>query len=259
MPATTEMSDRNSLPTMPFLAHRYLGWIRRCTVAGGLLATIGLAGAKSASGVAFLLVGLGLLVAAIAVRVHFAHSRQSDRAAAKELAEALRHGDKPPAVSPAALTAWGYQLEPGESCYLDGVPAECLSWYGDPVLIHRRVVLAWGGPLAWGISIFGTLFFWRRNRKKAKAAAPRWRDPESLRLWMTDRRFILHGETGRKSWVQIRWESINDLGVEGDGLVIVLADAADLMPMKVRFGCAAWAQVWADHAASTQIMRSVAV
>lgn len=139
--------------------------------------------------------------------------------------------ESPAAVQPTSLTEAGNQLEPGEPCYLDGATIEVVEWYGDPVLLTRRTTLILGSPVAWMFSAIFTYISWSRNRRKAKKAQPRWRDPENARLWVTDRRLILLSK--QQNWVQIRWPSVRQASLDRDGLVLVLQEF-ESRPLKLR-------------------------
>jgi hypothetical protein len=87
-----------------------------------------------------------------------------------------------------------------------------------------------------------------------RKAQPRWRDPDPAHLWLTDRAFILHGKSGRQSW--LRWEyesSIQDAQLESDGIVLMLAEQPPV-PVKLRLAPAAWSYVLFRFAATGQIV-----
>ncbi|HVA09181.1 MAG TPA: hypothetical protein VNG12_20800, partial [Acidimicrobiales bacterium] len=77
-------------------------------------------------------------------------------------------------------------------------------------------------------------------------------DPERAQLWVTDRRFLLHGRTGNQSWVQIRWESIHQSFLDKDGVVLRL-DEHEHLPMKIRTRAPAWLFVVYRFASSRQV------
>ncbi len=236
--------DRGPAVPTSFLPFKYGRIVRKVSMSGFILVFVGFGAAASPSGVMFLLLGLALVAATTALRIHYRSLRRRDHAAARELAEALRQGRRPAPVGAVALRERGQTLESGENCYLDQHKAECLQWYGEAIARQNRLFLAWGSPLAWVLSITATLMFWSHDRKRAKAAAPAWRDPEPAHVWVTDRRFIIHGESGNRSWVQIRWEHISHMSLESDGLILVLDG---FPPMKLRMGAAAWTYVAVNH------------
>jgi hypothetical protein len=241
---TYDCTDGDAAGPVSFLPFKYRRLVRKVTISGVILVVVGFGAAASPSGVMFLLLGLALVAATTVLRIHYRSLRRQDRAAARELARALRQGRRPTPVEPFALRQRGQTLESGENCYLDQHKAECLQWYGEAIARQNRLFLAWGSPLAWALSITATLMFWSHDRKRAKAAAPAWRDPEPAHVWVTDRRFIIHGESGNRSWVQIRWENISNIWLESDGLVLILDG---FPPMKLRMGPTAWTFVAANY------------
>jgi hypothetical protein len=250
---TYDRTDGTAALPSSFLPFKYGRIVRKMTISGAILVFIGIAAATSPSGVMFLLLGLALVVATTALRIHYRSLRRQDQVAARGLAETLRQGRRPTPVDAVALQERGQTLESGENCYLDQQKAECLQWYGEAIARQRRLFLACGSPLAWVLSITATLMFWSHDRKQAKAAAPAWRDPEPANVWVTDRRFIIHGESGNRSWVQIRWEHISRMWLESDGVVLIL----DGFPaMKLRMGPAAWTFVAVNYFGWGRIVES---
>ncbi len=218
---------------------RWFPWLRIVGIIGALFVLFSLT-SKSVGDFVFglLLVGVQWWFRLRDRRIHAA-----DRSAALVLGDALRRGEWPATVQPTGLAEYGVSLAPGERCFLDAVPVEALTWYGDPVTLQNRVVLAWGGPMAWILSAVGTFAFWSYDRKQRQKATPRWRDPDPGLLWLTDRAFVLHGRKGMKSW--LRWDfqtSIQQSWVDPDGLVLMLAQDPPV-PVKLRFESATWSYV----------------
>lgn len=234
-----------------FLRFSTLRWLRWTGRIGLIFVVVG-AEAVSNGDASILAVGLVLVSIYLFFRINDLSHRRSGRRAACALADSLRQRQMPAPIAPKAFEASGYSLEPGEICYLDGVDAELVGWYGDPHLVQRRVFLAWGSPLAIGMSVFATTFFWRRNRKQQKKAAPRWRNPSPAHLWLTDRGFVLHGKKKDQSWIRWPWTSIRQCWLERDGIALILTD--DSPPVKLRFGEASWAYVLAQFHATGQVV-----
>lgn len=237
---------------VPFLRFSTSRWLHWATLAGIVLVAIG-ADAVTRGDALWLIAGIVVLAISLSLRLNDLAHRRSDRRAARALAKSLRRRELPTPVAPEAFEACGYRLEPGEICFLDGIDAELLGWYGNPYLARRRIVLAWGSPLAVGLSVFATFFFWRRNRKHQKKAAPRWRNPSPAHLWLTDRGFLLHGKKQQRSWICWRWSSIRACWLQRDGIAIILDD--NVPPVKLRCGAAAWAYVLAQYAATGQVVQ----
>ncbi len=140
---------------------------------GILLGGIGLGSKDVGGSLLLLLIGLVLLAPWGVAKWQSLQTRHDDLALAAELGATLKVGQLPPSVETSQLAAHHQQLEPGEICYVDGAPIVLYSFYGDPVLIHQGVVVAFGSPLAWAMTIIGNLMFWSHRRKKVKKAAPR--------------------------------------------------------------------------------------
>jgi len=225
---------------------------RLCAQIGLVVLVVGAGSINRPDGVLFVLIGAGLLAIYAWMRVRSSQVHRQDVDAGRYLADSLRSGNRPSPVVPEALGAAGVRLEPGETCFVDGAKVEIMQWYGDPVVLTRRFFFVWGSPLAWTFSILAIFGSWQHNRKKAKKAAPRWRDPEDAQLWVTDRRFLLHGRSGNQSWVQIRWQSIHQALLDKDGVVLLL-DENEHRPMKIRTGTAAWIFVLYQFASRRQI------
>jgi hypothetical protein len=178
-------------------------WTRRVTrivgQVGAVVLVVGAASVTKTDGVLFVLVGAALVVVYIVTRFKDAGARREGRRAARQLAANLAAGQRPMAVAPAGLSEGGVPLEPGETCVVAGAPVEIVQWYGDPVVLTRPMFFVWGSPLAWSVTAMSFMLHARGNRKRAKKAAPRWRDPERARLWLTDRRFLLLSGRGGRS------------------------------------------------------------
>jgi hypothetical protein len=214
-----------------------------------VLFVIGLASISKSSGILYLLIGAALLVAYGWLHLNLMRSRLRDVAVGQALARTLGSGGSPAPVQPRLLSESGNQLEPGEPCYLDGSTVEVVEWYGDPVVLTRRTTLLFGSPMAWMFTAILNYVWWSSNRKKAKKAQPRWRDPENGQLWVTDRRLIMRSKQG--NWSQIRWPQIRQASLDRDGLVLVL-DEID-RPFKLRTEAASAILVLYRYALSGQI------
>jgi hypothetical protein len=166
-------------------------------------------------------------------------AHEQDLANADDLRTELRSGVLPAPVPPDDLRAAGQQLGAGETCFVDGAPVEVAVFYGVPVVRNRRFLFAWGGPLAWAFSIFATLGMYSHSKRVEREAAPQWRDPESGRLWVTNRRCLVHGVGGNRAWIEIPWGRIVDLALEDDGVAMTLADAPE-RPIKLKVAGPAW-------------------
>lgn len=179
-----------------------------------------------------LVIGLVCLAPWASARWNFTQVRRSDLAAAAALGQDLRAHQVPMAVTPRRLSSEDNHLEPGEQLYVDGVKAQFLSFYGDPVVIQSGMFLAIGSPIAWAFTIIGNLMFWSHARKKRRAAAPRWRDPEPAQVWVTDRRFIVHGLKGGQSWLQLRFGDMGPSALDRDGIILQIPN--EPLPAKLR-------------------------
>jgi len=239
-------------PEMTPLPFRLLGLRRLCGLVGLVVTVVGAASVTKPDGVLFVVVGVGLLALYGWMRAAASRARLRDIDAARQLAGRFQAGQWLVPIPPVVLAAVGIQLEAGENCFIDGADVEVLQWYGDPVVLTRRFFFVWGSPLAWMVSILAMFGFWQHNRKKAKKAAPRWREPERAQLWVTDRRFLLHGRTGNQSWVQIRWPSIRQSSLDKDGVVLLL-DEHEHRPMKIRTRAPAWLFVLYRFASTHQV------
>ena len=240
------MPEMKPQPFALLRVRRICGWV------GVVVAVVGAASVAKPDGVLFVVIGVGLLAVYAWMRVTASQARLRDLAVGRRLAESLQAQQWPAPVQPEALNAAGMRLEPGEVCLVDGADVELMQWYGDPVVLTRRFFFLWGSPLAWMVSILGMFGSWQHNRKKSKKAAPRWRDPERAQLWVTDRRFLLHGRTGNQSWVQIRWGSVRQSLLDGDGVVLLL-DEWEHLPMKIRTAAPAWLFVLYRFASARQV------
>ncbi|HUY09194.1 MAG TPA: hypothetical protein VMW80_07050 [Candidatus Dormibacteraeota bacterium] len=179
-----------------------------------------------------LVVGVVCLAPWAVARWNFTQVRRSDLASAAALGQELRAHQVPTPVTPTRLSPEDNHLEPGEQLYVDGVKAQFLSFYGDPVVIQSGMFIAIGSPIAWAFTIIGNLMFWSHARKKRKAAAPRWRDPEPAQVWVTDRRFIVHALKGGQSWLQLRYETLGPSALDRDGIVLQIPN--EPLPAKLR-------------------------
>ena len=173
-------------------------------------------------------------------------SHRQDLADAATLRKALGTGQSPEAIEPLKLRAEGQHLDPGEACYVDGCPVQVLSFYGDFEVQTRGFFWFFGGPLAFLGSLIGNLLLHDWNKKRRRNAAPRWRDPEPALLWATSTRYIVHGLTGNRSWVQLPFNRMLRTQAESDGIVLILADAPNL-PMKLKSANPAWHYALLQH------------
>lgn len=228
----TDSLENRLLPFRSRRATRVAGQI------GLVVLVVGAASVTKPDGVLFVLIGALLVVVYMAARFRELSARGEGRSRARQLAQDLRSGHVPAPVTPTGLSEARISLEPSESCFVAGAGVEIVQWYGDPVLLTRPMFFVWGSPLAWFATGMGLFIHSRRNRKRAKKAAPRWRDPERATLWLTDRRLLMHGGQHGDTWVQIRWPSIRHAALERDGIVMVL-DEHTQRPMKIRTSAAA--------------------
>jgi hypothetical protein len=123
------------------------------------------------------------------------NGRRRDMRAAASLTKALRSDILPVPVTPATVEQSGAALMEGEACYVAEAPGELTLFYGKPTVVRRFFLFAWGGPLAVALSAIATLGSMDHARKKAKKAAPRWRDPEPVDIWITSARIIVRHRT----------------------------------------------------------------
>jgi hypothetical protein len=210
-------------------------WRRRLRNVGVFCMTLALIsfGGSGVAGSVFLFVfGAAMFLPWASAKWQAIETRHEDLALATQLGTSLHSDQLPSPVSTPQLAAHHQVLEPGEVCYIDGAPATLYSFYGDPTVIRRGAILAFGSPLAWGVTIIGNLMFWSHGRKEQKKAAPRWRDPEPAQLWVTDRRLVLHGLKGNQAWVQLRYENLGFPLLEKNGVVLHLPELAT--PAKIR-------------------------
>ncbi len=224
-------------------ARRYLLFLGGMCVAFGVVALAAPAPDASAessnSGAGTLVWGLIFLAPIVWLWRTRRNRRRSDLLGAASLAKALRAGSLPAPVPPERLEQSGPVLEASEVCYVAEAPAELALFYGKPTVVRRYGLFAWGGPLAIALSMIVTLGSLDRARRKAKAAAPRWRDPEPVELWITSQRIILRHRGGQ--WWQLPYERLTSFDLDSDGLV--LTGASGECPLKVRTPNAAWAFV----------------
>jgi len=223
-------------PARPRMIHGKTAWV---LFRIGLLLMVGGALAMSHNGAGLLAVGALMAVPFIRERLDQRNANRQDLADAAELRAALASGMALQPLEPAMLTAGGQQLEPEEESFIDGSPVEVMSYYGDPLIKRRGFFLFFGGPLAWAATAVGNVWLMRSNKQLAKKASPRWRDPEAAQLWITSERLILHGLTGKRSWVQIRYQDIPQAQLEGDGIVLSLSMGPETL-MKIRMPGPAW-------------------
>ncbi len=248
----TNAVDRSTQRTPAhFLRFSTLRWLRWSGRIGLVCVVIG-ADSVTHGDALILVIGLVLASVYLYFRIKDLSHRRTGRQEARSLADSLRRRQMPAPIAAKAFEACGYSLEPGERCFLDGVDAEVVGWYGDPYLAQRRVFVAWGSPLAIGMSVFATTLFWRQNRKRQKKAAPRWRNPSPAQLWLTDRGFLLHGTKGERSWIRWPWTSIQQCWLERDGIALILTDNSP--PVKLRFAEASWAYVLSRFSATGQVV-----
>jgi hypothetical protein len=201
-----------------------------CLVLGALgLGSQGLSGSL----VLFVL-GIGFLVPWAIAKRETLEARRDDVALAAQVSSGVASAQLPVPVDTPRLAAHNQSLEPGETCYVDGAPAMLFSFYGDSTVVRRGFVFAMGSPLGWGITIIGNLMLWSRRRTALKRAAPRWRDPEPAQLWVTDRRFVIHGLTGSQAWVQLRYENVGLPSLEKDGIIFQLPELNTPAKLRLR-------------------------
>jgi hypothetical protein len=181
------------------------------------------------------LVAIGALLCAPRAYRMYAESthRRDDHAAAEAFSRRLASSGLPAVVEAAILRSEGRDLDPDEVCYVDGAPVEILSFYGEPYVKHSLWAVFLGGPLAWIATIVAWLFVMEANKRRAKRAKPRWRDPEHVRVWVTSRRLVFHGMTGRRSWAQLAYEHLIQVDPENGGLVLSATEGPQPL-MKVR-------------------------
>ena len=215
--------------------------VRALARIGIYLVAIGLLGAFAQGGggygIFWAIVGTLMIVPLVRSKAASRRAHQHDLHDAAELAGALRSGRLPAAVEPTRLRAEGLQLEPGEVCFADGLPAETFQWYGDPAIHRQGVIVAWGSLGAWIFTAVANFLWWRHNKAGDKKAAPRWRDGELGSLWVTDRRYIIL--TAGREWVQLRWDLLARVALQPDGIAMVLDDVRAL-PIKLKLSSPAW-------------------
>lgn len=229
--AGTSEATKNGL-----LAFRMLRITRIVGQVGAVVLVVGAWSASTADGVLYILIGAAMVLVYLAARYRDRRAIHEDRVFARARARQLEHGTLPEAV-PDGLGRVGIALEPGETCHVADADVEVVHWYGDPVVLTRPVFFLWGSPLAWFATGMGFFINHRRNRKKLKRAAPRWRDPERACLWLTDRRFVLCDRRGHNR-AQVRWASIRHASLQRDGIVLLL-DGQSNRPMRIRTSAAA--------------------
>jgi hypothetical protein len=189
----------------------------------------------------------------VAMLVPFFREKSADRAARRldldataQLVDGLRAGRWPDTVDPSRLRAQGFGLEPGEVCFIDGVRVDFLKFYGDAAVQRQGFVVAWGSLFAWIATAVVNYLWWSHNRGQAKKAAPHWRDPEPVQVWLTDRRYIVHQLREGQEWFDVPWDVIARASAEADGLVLALVGATD-KPFKLTIRNPVWHHTLLRH------------
>ena len=215
---------------------------RRLGRLGGFLLAIGLLGAAAGGGpdgIFWAVVGAGMLVPLAREMAATQRAHREDLHEASLLAGALRSGRLPDAVAPTKLRAEGLELGPDETCFVDGVPVELLVFYGDPIVKREGFLVVWGSLFAWCVTAVVNYLWWTHNRAQARKAAPRWRDAEPARLWVTDRRYVIRSLAGDRAWFDLPWDLMSQVSLFKDGIGVVL-DGRFNQPYKIRLANPTW-------------------
>lgn len=238
--STTHKPPIKAVTSWPPYPHNVLhGRLAKGLVKGGsLLALAGMASITN-GGAGLLVVGVLLMIPFLLGRLEQSSTHHRDLADASELRASFAEGELPGPVGPLKLYEDGGHLDPGEECLIDGARVEALVFYGDPIVLRRGFFVAWGSPLAWLASIIGFVLMRDMNRKAAKKAAPQWRDPVAAHLWVTDKRLIVHGRDDPRSSTELPFEELDQMRLDGDGIVLRLRSAPD-KPLKLRLAHPAW-------------------
>lgn len=232
------VSRHRSYPTVldRVLRGRRLRWV----LALGTICLLG-AAASPRQGASWIVLGMVLLGLTVAMLANRWLIRRRDKLSAAALSASLRSGEEPVPVPAAEVDTCGEHLDEDEECFLNRVPAEVSVFYGRPVVIQRAAVIAWGSPLAWALSAVFTFGLWSHGRKKAKKAAPQWREPTPVHMWITSKQLMIKSRRGNTNW-HFPLHTIDSCSAEGDGLVFTTSTVPEL-PLKIRTRGAAWSSV----------------
>jgi hypothetical protein len=189
------------------------------------------------------LIILGVLLVALPTWVVLKrwHVARHGALCASGFVEALRSGAEMEVIPPDLVDMRGDALFADEACYVNGAPGDVSLFYGNPVILTRGFVIAWGSPLAFMMSTIFTFGLWSRRRKQAAKAGPQWREATPIDIWVTSQRLVLKTRKGSMDF-HMPHDEIVRCAVEGDGIVIVGARSPDV-PLKIRTPYAAWISV----------------
>jgi len=136
------------------------------------------------------------------------------RAAARRLTAALAAGQRPQAIQVP------FRLSDNETCYAQG-PAQIWQFLeGDGTYVHKSR----GGFGLVGLALVaGTAVGNNARRSRAsREAVPRFRPVDQGTMYLTDRRFVIQGQT---QWTDIWHENIRVANCDGNSITFELSGA----------------------------------
>lgn len=139
---------------------------------------------------------------------------KASRAEARKLTAALAAGEKPQAITVP------FRLTPGETCYAQGQAELWQYLEGDGTYIHKSR----GGFGLVGLAVVaGTAAGNRSRRQRAEQeAAPRFRPVDGGTIYLTDKRFLLQGQT---QWTDLWHENVRASNCDGSSIIFQLSGA----------------------------------
>ena len=139
---------------------------------------------------------------------------KASRAEGRKLTAALAAGQRPTAKTVP------FRLSPDEACYAEG-PAQLWQFLeGDGTYVHK----SGGGFGLLGLAVVaGTAAGNRARRSRAgREAAPRFRPVDEGTVYVTDKRFVIHGQT---QWTDLWFENIRVATCDGTSITFELSGA----------------------------------
>jgi hypothetical protein len=139
---------------------------------------------------------------------------KASRAEARKLTASLAAGQRPPAQRVP------FRLSPGEACYAQG-PAQLWQFLeGDGTYVHKSRL---GFGLVGLALVAGTAAGNASRRSRAaREAAPRFRPVDEGTIYLTDKRFVLQGQT---QWTDLWHENVRVATCDGSSITFELSGA----------------------------------